>query len=155
MKKLTLITALLLATSPVAAQSGQQALGAGGQTNNSPLPDTGIVCQQEMTATFCNAPTSPNIGGFGSSRGSTSSEGSGTGSGSGTERGSRKQHFVHLTLRKLSSRLTNCATQQTTSKKKLARQQRVFSGTKEGSWGLGERAAPSIPLSMRRLYQPS
>jgi hypothetical protein len=40
MKKLTLITALLLVTSPVAAQ---QALGAGGQTNNSPLPDTGIV----------------------------------------------------------------------------------------------------------------
>jgi len=30
MKKLTLITALLLATSPVAAQSGQQALGASG-----------------------------------------------------------------------------------------------------------------------------
>jgi hypothetical protein len=87
MKKLTLITALLLATSPVAAQSGQQALGAGGQTHNSPLPDTGIVCQQEMTATFCNAPTSPNIGGFGSSRGSTSSAGSGTGSGSGTSAG--------------------------------------------------------------------
>ena len=56
-------------------------------TNSSPLPDTGIVCQQEMTATFCNAPTSPNIGGFGSSRGSTSSAGSGTSSGSGTSAG--------------------------------------------------------------------
>ena len=39
MKKLTLITALLLATSSVAAQSRQQALGTDGQTNNSPLPD--------------------------------------------------------------------------------------------------------------------
>jgi len=97
MKKLTLITALLLATSPVAAQSGQQALGAGGQTNNSPLPDTGIVCQQEMTATFCNAPTSPNIGGFGSSRGSTSSAGSGTGSGSGTSAGAGSNTFAELT----------------------------------------------------------
>ena len=96
MKKLTLITALLLATSPVAAQSGQQALGAGGQTNNSPLPDTGIVCQQEMTATFCNAPTSPNIGGFSSSRVRY-------GLRVRDERRSRKQHFGHLTLRKLSA----------------------------------------------------
>jgi hypothetical protein len=43
MKKLTLITALLLVSSPVAAQSRQQALGAGGQTNNSPIPDTGMI----------------------------------------------------------------------------------------------------------------
>ena len=79
MKKLTLITALLLATSPVAAQSRQQALGAGGQTNNSPLPDTGIVCQQEMTATFCNAATSLNSAGYGPiGAGAASSTGTGS-----------------------------------------------------------------------------
>ena len=47
MKKLALITALLLATSPVAAQSPQQALSGGGTTNSSPLPNTGIICQPE------------------------------------------------------------------------------------------------------------
>ena len=49
-----------------------------------------------MTATFCNAPTSPNIGGFGSSRVRY-------GLRVRDERRSRKQHFVHLTLRKLSA----------------------------------------------------
>ena len=43
MKKLALIAALLLATSPVAAQSVQQPLGTGGQTNNSSLTDTGVI----------------------------------------------------------------------------------------------------------------
>ena len=52
MKKLALITALLLATSPVAAQSQQQALSGGGTTNSSQLPNTGIICQEIMTATF-------------------------------------------------------------------------------------------------------
>ena len=54
MKKLLLIAGLLLAASPVAAQSVQQPLGAGGQINNSQLPNTGVICIQEMTATFCN-----------------------------------------------------------------------------------------------------
>jgi hypothetical protein len=63
MKKLALIAVLLLAASPVAAQ--QQPLGAGGQTNASILPNTGVICEEEMTATFCNVPTSPNTGGFG------------------------------------------------------------------------------------------
>jgi hypothetical protein len=76
MKKLALITALLLATSPVAAQSPQQALSGSGTTNSSPLPNTGIICQEEMTATFCNVPTSPNTSGYGSSRGSAASGGS-------------------------------------------------------------------------------
>src|SRR4029077_11249727 len=75
MKKLALITALLLATS-VAAQSQQQALSGSGTTNSSPLPNTGIICQEEMTATFCNVPTSPNTSGYGSSRGSAASGGS-------------------------------------------------------------------------------
>ena len=76
MKKLALITALLLATSPVAAQSRQQALSGSGTTNSSPLPNTGIICQEEMTATFCNVPTSPNTSGYGSSHGSAVSGGS-------------------------------------------------------------------------------
>jgi hypothetical protein len=74
MKKLALIAALLLA-SPVAAQSPQQPLGAGGQTNTSQLPNTGVICEEEITATFCNVPTSPSHGGYGSSSGSGSSGG--------------------------------------------------------------------------------
>jgi hypothetical protein len=80
MKKLALIAGLLLASSPVAAQSRQQPLGAGGQVNNSQLPNTGVICIEEMTATFCNVPTGPNTAGYGS-RGGT---GSGTGSSSGS-----------------------------------------------------------------------
>lgn len=69
MRKLALIAALLLAASPVAAQSRQQALGTGGTTNNSQLPNTGIICEEEMTATFCNVPTSPNNAGYGTGGG--------------------------------------------------------------------------------------
>jgi hypothetical protein len=82
MKKLALITALLLATSPVAAQSRQQALSGSGTTNSSPLPNTGIICQEEMTATFCNVPTSPNTSGYGSSRATGSIGGSAASGGS-------------------------------------------------------------------------
>src|ERR1700688_2635810 len=72
-RKLALIAALLLAASPVAAQ--EQPLGAGGQTNTSLLPNTGVICQEEIAATFCNVPTSPSNGGYGSSRGAGSSGG--------------------------------------------------------------------------------
>jgi hypothetical protein len=78
MKKLALIAALLLAASPAAAQvatSGQQQL-LGGQA-----PTTGIFCDEEMTATFCNLPTGPNTSGYGSSGVSTSSSGVGSSSG--------------------------------------------------------------------------
>jgi hypothetical protein len=132
MKKLTLITALLLAASPVAAQ---QALGAGGQTNNSPLPDTGIVCQQEMTATFCNVPTSPNIGGFGSSRGCPHRA-------QGQERapGPGRAQEPEATLRpsRLAvafRRLTNCATEQTTPKKKPRGNSGSSPDGDRGAWG--------------------
>jgi hypothetical protein len=64
MKMLALSAALLLVASPVAAQSPQQALGAAGQTNTSTLPDTGIICNELVTATFCNVSTSPNNGGM-------------------------------------------------------------------------------------------
>ena len=83
MKKFTLIAALLLAASPVAAQSVQQPLGAGGQTNTSSLPNTGVICIEEMTATFCNVPTSPSHGGYGSSGFVGSSARSGLSAGSG------------------------------------------------------------------------
>ena len=83
MKKLALIAVLLLATSPVAAQSVQQPLGTGGQTNNSSLTDTGVICLQEMVATFCNVPTSPNHSGYGSSGSVGSSAASGLSAGPG------------------------------------------------------------------------
>jgi hypothetical protein len=84
MTKLAIVFALLLAASPVAAQSQQQQpLGAGGQTNNSPLTDTGVICLQEMVATFCNVPTGPNHSGFGSS-GAGAASSSGTGSAGST-----------------------------------------------------------------------
>jgi hypothetical protein len=78
MKILALTVALLLAASPVAAQQ-QQALGAGGQINNSILPNTGLICIEEMVATFCNVPTGPNTRGYGSSATSGTSAGAGVG----------------------------------------------------------------------------
>ena len=82
MKMFALTIPLLLAASPVAAQQ-QQALGAGGQINNSTLPNTGLICIQEMVATFCNLPVGPNNAGYGSSTAfSGSSARSGTSAGS-------------------------------------------------------------------------
>jgi hypothetical protein len=85
MKKFALIAALLLVASSVAAQ--RQPLGAGGQTNNSTLPNTGVICEEEMTATFCNVATSPSNGGYGSSAASGSSGATGSGSASGSSGG--------------------------------------------------------------------
>jgi len=65
MKILAFTVALFLLASPVAAQQTQQPLGANGQTNNSTLTNTGVICQQEMVATFCNVPTGPNNAGYG------------------------------------------------------------------------------------------
>jgi hypothetical protein len=65
MKILALTVALLFATSPVAAQQTQQPLGANGQRNNSTLTNTGVICQEEMVATFCNVATGPNNAGYG------------------------------------------------------------------------------------------
>lgn len=87
MKKVTLISALLLAASPAAAQvaSSLSEARSGGQTIQSAgtqASTTGVECTEEMTATFCNVPSGPSEGGYGSglsSRGvSTSSSGSGT-----------------------------------------------------------------------------
>ena len=67
MKILALTVALLFAASPVAAQTSQtqQPLGANGQRNNSTLTNTGVICQEEMVATFCNVATGPNNAGYG------------------------------------------------------------------------------------------
>ena len=98
MRMLALTIALLLAASPVAAQQQrQQALGKGGQINNSILPNNGLICIQEMVATFCNQPVGPNTAGYGSSTafsgsratsGTSAAYGSGAGSGVGAGSGS-------------------------------------------------------------------
>jgi hypothetical protein len=75
MKILALTVALLFAASPVAAQQRQQALGTNGQTNTSSLPNTGVICQEEMVATFCNVATSPNNAGYGTHGGAAASTG--------------------------------------------------------------------------------
>ena len=76
--RLALVVALLLAASPVAAQSTtsnqQQPLGAGGQIVTSPLTNTGAICERLMTATFCNVPTGPNTAGYGSNGGCCSDQ---------------------------------------------------------------------------------
>jgi hypothetical protein len=73
-KIFALTVALLMAASPVVAQQKQQqALGAGGQTNNSILTNNGLICLEEMVATFCNQPTGPNLAGYGSGGSSATS----------------------------------------------------------------------------------
>ncbi len=93
LKQLALNIVLLLATSPVAAQVAtslnqqQQPLGASGRIVTSPLPNTGIICTEEMTATFCNMVTGPNTSGYGARGASGSSAASGSSSGSGSSGG--------------------------------------------------------------------
>jgi hypothetical protein len=125
MKILALTVALLLAASPVAAQQQQQALGAGGQINTSTLPNTGLICIEEMVATFCNLPVGPNHAGYGSSAVTGSSATSGTSAaystGSGSSAGSGVTGGPSLavvlappsTLAGRFRRPTNCATERT------------------------------------------
>jgi hypothetical protein len=76
MKKLALITALLLATSPVAAQvvtgtttgtsTGTTTGTSTGTTRGTSTgTTTGVICEELMLATFCNVPTAPNTRGYG------------------------------------------------------------------------------------------
>ncbi len=85
MKILALTVALFLTALPVAAQQQrQQALGTGGQMNNSIRPNDGLIYIEEMVATFRNQPVGPNTAGYGSSTAfSGSSATSGTSAGSG------------------------------------------------------------------------
>jgi hypothetical protein len=78
MKKLVLISALLLAASPAAAQLAtssrvQQLNGQSVQSTPAVAPTTGVFCIEEMTATFCNVTTGPNTSGYGSRSVSASS----------------------------------------------------------------------------------
>src|SRR6516164_7003228 len=70
-KELALISALLLAASPTAAQLAtssrvQQLNGQSVQSTPTVAPTTGVFCIEEMTATFCNVVTGPNTSGYGS-----------------------------------------------------------------------------------------
>jgi hypothetical protein len=83
MRKIALIAAVLLAASPVAAQvatlNGQQQSGdQGGESAPSQAPTTGVICIEEIIATFCNVPSGPNTGDYQSSGGSGSSGGAGS-----------------------------------------------------------------------------
>jgi len=80
MKKLALISGLLLAASPAAAQLAtssrvQQLGGLPVQSTPTVAPTTGVFCIEEMTATFCNVTAGPNTSGYGSRGVSTSSGG--------------------------------------------------------------------------------
>jgi hypothetical protein len=76
-----------------AAANAQQGIGTatttGQQSNqtNSANQTSGTICEQEMTATFCNTPTAPNTNGYGAiggGSGATASGASGSGSGAGS-----------------------------------------------------------------------
>ena len=79
MKIFALIAALLLTASPAAAQvatslSQQQLGGQSIQSAGTEAPRTGVFCSEEMTATFCNVPSGPSEGRYGSRGVSTSSK---------------------------------------------------------------------------------
>ena len=112
MKKLALITALLLATSPVAAQvvtrtttgtltGTTTGTSTGTTTGTSTGTTTGVMCVEEMVATFCNVPTAPNTSGYGSSGATGPSAASGS-SGGATQSG-WQQHVVHSNLPRFSA----------------------------------------------------
>ncbi len=114
-KKLALIAALVLVTPEMASFSVQAQTSATNATTNSQLtnrnaanalgvtagtpttsqqqtsnrsPTTGVICVEEMTATFCNVPSGPNTNGYGSLGGFGSGSGTGSSGGSGSTGGS-------------------------------------------------------------------
>jgi hypothetical protein len=82
MKSAALTVALVLAASPalaqaVTSQSSDLTQGASlTQGTSSQGPTTGVVCEEEMTATFCNVVGGPSNGGYGASNGSGGTVGS-------------------------------------------------------------------------------
>ena len=114
MKKLALISALLLAASPAAAQLAtsqrvQQLNGQSVQTTPTVAPTTGVFCIEEMTATFCNVTTGPNTSGYGSRGVSTSSRGAASSGVSASALVPSVRPFRHAGANR---RSTNCATDQ-------------------------------------------
>jgi hypothetical protein len=87
LKLLSLIVVLAVTASPVAAQtSGSSGQGSnssqGGsssqsgnsaQTGQLSQSSTGVICEEEMTGTFCNTVTSSSSGGYGASSSSVGS----------------------------------------------------------------------------------
>jgi hypothetical protein len=75
------VVALFLMAPPAVAQvttstsqlNGQELSGQNGQSSQSQAPTTGIICQEEVTGTFCNAVVGPTSG-----YGTTSGVGSNT-----------------------------------------------------------------------------
>jgi len=119
MKILALTVALFLTASPVAAQQQrQQALGTGGQINNSILPNNGLICVEEMVATFCNQTVGPNTAGYGSSTAfsgskATSGMSAASGSSAGSGVGAVSSSGISTTPSRPAGRFrrpTNCAT---------------------------------------------
>jgi hypothetical protein len=76
MKLAPTIIALVLATSPAAAQVATSTSAGtttssitGTSTGSSTATTTGVICDEEMTATFCNVSTDPNNAGYGTNAG--------------------------------------------------------------------------------------
>jgi ubiquinone/menaquinone biosynthesis C-methylase UbiE len=68
--KLGSVIALLLLTSPVAAQTTTSTFAATSSTSStSSGASADEICDELMTATFCNEPTSPNTSGYGTNGG--------------------------------------------------------------------------------------
>ncbi len=100
MKQPALFAAIILLVAVVALPAGAQVVAPNGQslstgqtgtTRSTLAPITGTFCIEEMTATFCNVITGPNINGYGSrsTAGSSSSAGSASLSASGGTAGIR------------------------------------------------------------------
>ena len=117
MRKFALISALLLGASPAAAQvttslTEGQLGGQGIQSATSQAPTTGVLCTEEMTATFCNVPSGPSEGGYRSGGVSTSSR-SGTSSVSAPSGGASGLSGSVPHHARANRRSTNFATDQT------------------------------------------
>src|ERR1700677_1371014 len=74
MKHASLVVLLVLATSPVAAQtttstSSATSTSSSAGSSSGSGPSAGTICSEMITATFCNEPTSPNTTGYGSNGG--------------------------------------------------------------------------------------
>lgn len=80
MKSAALTVALMLAASPAVAQTvtsqSRDLTQGASQGASSQGPTTGVICEEEMTATFCNVVGGPSNGGYGASNGSGGTVGS-------------------------------------------------------------------------------
>lgn len=75
---LALVILITPAAAQVVTQRDRSAFQAEGQSSpsSSPGPTTGVICQEEVDATFCNAVGSPSNWGFGATSGAQGTVGS-------------------------------------------------------------------------------